>query len=189
MKTRDAIRAFAELDQEGRRVFTTSDLREIFSGEKEKTFSEGLRRLVGTGQLERIQRGIYVNRGSVRSWYGYPEELAAVIRRGHRNYVSLECALSAWGIISQVPYAYLSVMTTGRKGITRTRNGWIEFTHTARQGLDLEADTVDTGLALRLATPQAALRDLRRVGRNLHMVDMEEYAEEAARCGGAGVQP
>ena len=181
MKMRSAMRAFAKLDDEGRRVFTTDDLREIFPEDGEKTFSEGLRRLVRAGHLERIQRGIYVNRGSSRSWYGFPEELAAVVRRGHRNYISLECALSEWGIISQVPYGYLSVMTTGRKGVVETRNGWIEFTHTARRGLDLETDTVDIGLALRLATPRAALRDLRRVGRNLHMVDMEEYEEEVAR--------
>lgn len=39
-----------------------------------------------------------------------------LVARGEYNYISLESALSEYGIISQIPIDRLTIMTTGRKG-------------------------------------------------------------------------
>ena len=43
-----------------------------------------------------------------------------------------------------------------------------------RRLAEIRAGTVDSGRLLRLATAEAALRDIRRVGRNPHLVSMED---------------
>lgn len=93
------------------------------------------------------------------------------------NYISLESALSLHGIISQIPIDHLTVMTTGRKKLLETPWGTIEFTHTARKIEDLIDGTVPTDGPLRLARPETALRDLRRVGRNTHLIQEGEVDE------------
>ena len=185
MKALEAAKALTLWDRRDKSVFTVGDLRRIFPERSEKTFSEGLRRLVAQGVLERAARGVYVNALSQRSRGYLLEEIAACMRRGEYSYVSLESALSEFGVISQVPISRITVMTTGRGGLIGTRYGEIEFTHTARPVRDILANTlVMEGRPLRIASVEAALRDLKRVGRNLHMVDMEEYhdilAEQAA---------
>lgn len=183
MRTVDAIKTLAEWDRYGWSVFTLADLRKLFPRQTEKTLSESLRRMVQQGVLERVANGVFVNPLSGRSRIGLFERIACTIRSGEYNYISLECALSEWGVISQVPQAYLTVMTTGRKGTFRTPYGVIEFTHTKRSPADIARNTIERGRPLRIATAPAALRDLRRVGRNLHLVDLEEMPEhvEAGR--------
>jgi len=106
------------------------------------------------------------------------EQIAVALRRGYYSYTSLESALSEYGAISQIPVDRLTVMTTGRKGVYRTRWGTIEFTHTKRSPADILDHTCDVGRPLRMATPQAAWRDLKRVGRNTHLVDESELTNE-----------
>lgn len=53
----------------------------------------------------------------------------------------------------------------------RTPFGVIEFTHTKRRLEALLDSMVDVGRPLRLATRAAAWRDLKRVGRNTHLVE------------------
>ena len=62
-------------------------------------------------------------------------------------------------------------MTTGRKGEYKTPYGTIEFTHTKRKLRDILNSMKDVGRPLRLANPIAAWRDLKRAGRNTHLVD------------------
>ncbi len=102
------------------------------------------------------------------------EEVAKTLRRGEYNYVSLESALSEYGIISQIPVGRITVVTTGRKGEYRTPYGIIEFTHTKRPLSEVLESMIDRQRPLRVATKEAALRDLRRVGRNTHLIDSEE---------------
>jgi predicted transcriptional regulator of viral defense system len=133
--------------------------------------AEGLRRLVKAGILQRVCRGIFVY-SFARSWDSYIiEHIAKALRRGEYNYISLESALSEYGMISQVPVDRLTVMTTGRKGECRTTYGTIEFTHTKRSIRAILASIKDVGRPLHIATPEAAWRDLKRVGRNTHLVD------------------
>ena len=185
MRTVEAVKTLAEWDRRGRIVFTLADLRKLFQHRSDKTLSESLRRLVHSGLLERAANGVFVNPLSSRSRADLLEEVARAIRNREYNYLSLECALSEWGVISQVPQAYLTVMTTGRKGVFRTPYGTIEFTHTQRPEADIVDNTIRRDRPLRLATAPAAWRDLKRVGRNLHLVDLEEMQEYLAAPGEA----
>lgn len=134
------------------------------------------------GVLQRISRGLFIFTLSERRDPHLLEHIAVALRRGSYAYVSLETALSEYGVISQIPLAGLTVMTTGRAGIFETPFGRIEFIHTKRSVEDILDNTVDIGRPLRMATPQAAARDLRRVGRNVHLID-EEALEEAIADG------
>ncbi|CDH34911.1 conserved hypothetical protein [Xenorhabdus bovienii str. Intermedium] len=104
--------------------------------------------------------------------------IAKTMRRGEYNYVSLESALSEYGAISQIPIDRLTVMTTGRKGEYNTPFGTVEFTHTKRAVSDIINHIQDVGRPLRLANKQAAYRDLKRAGRNTHLVEKEMVYED-----------
>ncbi|MCF9158081.1 hypothetical protein J7919_23515, partial [Vibrio parahaemolyticus] len=67
---------------------------------------------------------------------------------------------------SQVMTDRITIMTTGRKGEFRTPYGVIEFTHTKRDDIDIINNTITSARPLRIAT----LRDLKRVGRNTHLI-------------------
>lgn len=71
-----------------------------------------------------------------------------------------------------MPVGVLTVMTTGREAYYKTPYGIIEFTHTKRSVNNI-LDHIQTmpGRPLRVATKEAALRDLKRVGRNLHLLE------------------
>ena len=87
--------------------------------------------------------------------------------------------LSEYGVISQIPLDRLTLMTTGRKGIYQTPYGIIEFTHTKRSVSDILKNTKRiTGNPLRIALKKTAWRDLKRVGRNLDLVNLAELLHE-----------
>lgn len=171
MDKQTAIRVLTEWDAAGRSVFTLRDLAKLFPDDSPKTLQEAIRRLVRSGLLQRACRGVYVF-PLAHSQDGHTiERISIALRRGEYNYISLESALSEYGAISQIPMDRLTVMTTGRKGIYRTPWGSIEFTHTKRGIFDIMENIRDVGRPLRLATPMTAWRDLKRVGRNTHLVD------------------
>src|SRR5690348_7072130 len=132
MNKLQAIRILTDFDKKGRFVFTKHDLSMLFSKDNAKTFSEGLCRLVKAKILTRACRGIYVNEqaNSIDSYL--IEHIAKALRRGKYNYISCESILSEYGLISQIPMDYLTVMTTGRSGTYKTPYGVIEFIHTKR---------------------------------------------------------
>ncbi|WP_422135665.1 hypothetical protein [Endozoicomonas sp. ALD040] len=69
-------------------------------------------------------------------------------------------------------------MTTGRKGEYKTPFGTIEFTHTKRPASKI-IDCIDSnGRPLRMASKEADWRDLKRVGRNTHLVDKQAVYED-----------
>ena len=53
MKALEAVKILTPWDRRDRSVFAVADLRRIFPERSEKTFSEGLRRLVAQGVFER----------------------------------------------------------------------------------------------------------------------------------------
>jgi hypothetical protein len=61
-------------------------------------------------------------------------------------------------------------MSTWRKGEYKTPYGVIEITHTKRSVFDILNSIYRSERPLRVATQDAAIRDLRRVGRNLHLL-------------------
>ena len=172
MNYKQAAKKIKEMDLLGKYVFAITDLRKLFPEDSHKTFTEGLRRLVKNGLLVRAFRGIYVNSDAVSKDDYVLEHIALTLRRGEYNYVSLESALSEYGLISQIPLDCITVMTTGRKGYYHTTYGAIEFVHTKRSSINIVNGIVKiANRPMRIASKHTALRDLRRVGRNLNMVD------------------
>lgn len=175
MEKNTAIKRLTDWSRQGRYVFTVADLAKIFHEDSARTLHASLQRLVSDGLLERPVRGVYLyalapQRGDSNTL----EHIARALRRGDYSYVSLESALSEHGAISQVPMGRLTVMTTGRRGTYKTPFGTIEFIHTKRRPQELLSGVRDVGRPLRLATAQAAWRDLKRVGRNTQLVDRTE---------------
>jgi predicted transcriptional regulator of viral defense system len=177
MKQLDAIKKLAEYDKQGRYVYALSDLRKVFHNDSESTLRAGIKRLIKDEILVRASNGVFVYTQAHSKGSNTLEQIARTIRRGEYNYVSLESALSEYGAISQIPVDRLTVMTTGRSGEFKTSFGVIEFTHTKRTIVDILDNTVEVDRPLRLATLPAALRDLKQVGRNLHLVDDEVVNE------------
>lgn len=181
MKRLQAINILNTWDRQGKYVFTKHQLSKLFSKDTPKTFDEGLNRLVKDNILVRACHGVYVN-PNTRSSKGYTiEYIAQTLRPGEYNYVSLESMLSEYGVISQIPLDRITVMTTGRKGIYKTPYGTIEYTHTKRDWSDILKKTyVVEERPLRIASKKTAWRDLKRVGRNINLVDLGELYED---CG------
>jgi hypothetical protein len=145
----------------------------MFSDESERALKSSLKRLLDANILTRAAQGVYVyNRASKDSYI--LEHIVKTIRRGEYNYVSLESALSQYGVISQIPMDRLTVMTTGRAGEFKTPWGVIELTHTERSVSDILNGTVETKSPIKFAKKDTALRDLRRVGRNTHLINPQE---------------
>ena len=191
MKSVDAIKTLFELDRNGRAVFSVAELRTVFPERSNHTFTEGLRRLVAKGILKRAAHGVYVNALSQGPRARRNEEVAVRLRSGEYSYVSLESALSEFGVISQIPVGRTTIMTTGRSGEIHSIYGTLDFTHTVRPVRDILASTLAIeDRPLRFARLETALRDLQRVGRNLDLVDMDVYREildeQAAAGGSAG---
>lgn len=168
-----AINTLDNFSRHGRYVFHLNDLRYMFSDESERTLKASLKRLVETNILTRAAQGVYVyNRAPKDSFI--LEHITRTLRRGEYNYISLESALAQYGVISQIPIDRLTVMTTGRGGEFKTPWGVIELTHTNRAISDILNGTVETAIPIKFATKETALRDLRRVGRNTHLIDPQE---------------
>ncbi|MDN5849760.1 MAG: hypothetical protein L0H63_09015 [Nitrococcus sp.] len=181
MKLPLAVKTLSGWDRRGRHVYTQSDLAHLFPADSPKTLQVSIDRLIQRGLLSRAARGIYVYEIGQGAGPDTIEYIVRAMRRGDYNYVSLESALSAYGVISQIPLDRLTVMTTGRKGAYRTPWGVIEFTHTARRAREILPRMRNVHRPLPLATPEAAWSDLKRVGRNTHLVDAEALADVAAR--------
>jgi hypothetical protein len=174
MKKIEAIQTLRTWDKTGRYVFTYADLRKLFPHDKPKAFSEGLARLVKADLLVHVCRGVYVNSYAFSKDSYTLEHIAKALRRGEFNYVSLESMLVEYGAISQILIDRLTVMTTGREGLYETPYGVIEFTHTRRSVEDILAGVISLpNRPLRIATKETAWRDLKRVGRNINMVNTE----------------
>jgi predicted transcriptional regulator of viral defense system len=179
MKQLEAIHVLREFDRQGKYVFIKQDLAKLFSADNKKALDAGIYRLVKAGLLQRVCHGIYIN-NNAHCFDSYTiEHITKALRRSAYNYVSLESALSEYGLISQILLDRLTVMTTGRKGIYKTSYGVIEFTHTKRSITNiLDHVQIISGRPLRVAAKETALRDLKRVGRNLHLLQLESRSDE-----------
>ena len=179
MKRMDLIHQLSSLERRGISVFTRCDLEKVFPDEDEKTMGKSLQRMVGDGLLIKAARGVYAyGLASPEHQRWRIEEVAQALRPGKLCYLSLESMLSEYGVISQIPVDRLTVMTEGAGGIHKTPFGVIEFTYTKRVVPDILDRTFSVeGRPLRLAKKWAAVQDLRRVGRNVDMMDPDELAD------------
>ncbi len=167
-----AGRAFPLLDTRG--------LRTLFPDDDDNAFHAGLRRLVRIGLLERVARGVYLNRALPHLGGRGIGTVAQQLRPDHLVYLSGESALAEVGSMSQVPMRAV-VATTGTRGVYTTPYGDIEFTHTGRSLAEiLQRTTYDERWGMRVAEPRLAHEDLRRLRRNLHLVDPDVHADVLA---------
>jgi len=172
MKALEFLRRIKTLSNIGSSVLTNGDLEKLFPDEPLRTVETSIQRLVASELLERIARGVYLNPSAGRVGGRLLEEVAKALRPGATCYLSLESMLAEYGAISQIPVDRITVMTTGREGLIKTKYGTIEYTHTKRTRASIVAETlVADGRPLRIAPMAVALRDLIRVGRNVNMVD------------------
>jgi hypothetical protein len=179
MNRMDLIQKLAELDRRGVHVLARRDIEKLFPEESAKSMDQSLSRMVADGILQRVARGLYTNPSASSKNRWIAEEIAKALRPGSLSYVSLESILSEYGVISQIPVDRMTVMTTGASGLINTPYGTIEFTHTKRGVADIVRHTlVSEGRPLRIATRKAAVRDLLRVGRNVHMMNPDELADD-----------
>jgi hypothetical protein len=172
MKATDALNILATWDKQGRYVYFKHDLAKLFGENADgATLSATIKRLLKQKILIRATNGVYVYALSANIDGNILEQLAKAIRRNDYNYLSLESALVEWGLISQIMTDRITVMTTGRKGEFLTPWGVVEFTHTDASAEQILANIIKRDHhALPIATKQYALKNLRRVGRNINMI-------------------
>lgn len=177
MKRRDLIRKLAQADAAGVWAFTPASFSALMGGVDRAYLKLMMKRLSDQGILIRASRGIYVNPTARSGPADIRRGLLRFLRPRQISYVSLESKLSEAGAISQIATA-LTCMTTGSPGRFDTPWGAIEFTHTDRK-IAVGTDVVLNDGTLE-ATVRTAARDLRRVGRNLDLVDEEILADAIA---------
>ncbi len=176
MKLADALKQLSALDLQGPMIFSSHDLGAIFQ-EHGDTLSSTVKRLVKHGVLKKAAKGVYVNALS-RNTRNLIYKVASYLRPADINYLSNESVLCNLGIISQQMLDRITVMTTGRSGVFNTPYGVIEFTHTKRDGMSILASTTKSDdFPIRIADKNIAVRDLKRIGRNVNMIDWEEFDE------------
>lgn len=156
-------------------LVTIAQFRMLFPDYQENALKVRLHQLVKRGTLEKVCRGVW---SYPKSKY-YPTTdlryLPHLLRQTDINYISLESVLSKHSIISQQMFNFLTVMTTGRGGKFNTSMGTLEFIHTKRDPLRLLTETFPVqDVPIREATIERAWKDLKNVGRNTNMIDLEE---------------
>lgn len=159
-------------------LFTTADLRGVpsaISGDMAVVLSRAQK----AGLLKRICRGVYLY-PRVEFQRGLVLFHAAAILRAHEfNYISLETALSDAGVIAQVPWDWITLMSSGRSSVINCGEfGHIEFVHTVRRP-DALADSLAYDASCRLwrASPALALRDMRATRRKKDLINPEALHE------------
>jgi hypothetical protein len=175
MKRRHLMDKLDEADRRGVWAFTPATFASLLGNPAPNYLKLMMKRLADQAVLTRAARGVYVNPRARSMPSDVRAGLIRFLRPREISYVSLESKLSEAGVISQVP-TILSCMTTGSPGRFDTPWGAIEFTHTDRDiefGKDVH--TRDDGLIE--ASVERSARDLRRVGRNVGLIDSETLAE------------
>jgi hypothetical protein len=178
MKRSALLAKLTQADRNGVWAFTPSTLSALLENVDPNYLKLKAKRLVDQAVLTRAARGVYVNPHARSAPTDLRAGLIRFLRPRELTYVSLESKLSEAGVISQVTMA-LTCMTTGSPGRFNTPWGAIEFTHTERNvGLGSEVYAREDGVLE--ATIERAARDLRRVGRNVALIDEAALAEAIA---------
>ena len=182
---RQLIQALDALADADHALFTPVDLRAAVPDLAPGAFRTLISRASRNGTLERVCRGLYLY-PRARYAQGLLLYHAAARLRAHAfNYISLESALSDVGVISQIPMARVTLMSSARTAtIDCGRYGSIEFVHTEKRPGDLIADlTYDHRCHLWRASTALALRDMRATGRDTGLIDWE-LADEPVQSPG-----
>jgi hypothetical protein len=149
----------------GLSFFSLKALEDILGIQEESTFFETLRKLNREGVLEKVERGKYLLKSKGVN------ELALANFLYSPSYVSLESALSFYGIISQFTYEVTSV--TPKKPVLKRINGKVFSYAHLQKGLFWGYEKKDDFL---IALPEKALLDQLYLGtKGLKNIDLSEY--------------
>ncbi|MDZ4197866.1 MAG: hypothetical protein U1E27_01120 [Kiritimatiellia bacterium] len=161
------------------RVYALSDLKALLPAHREGAFKSVVTRLEKRGDLVRICRGIYIPPNCGLHGSDLLGRVAARLRAGQFNYLSLETVLSDAGVISQIRVGRIKLMSSGRSSVISCGTyGAIEFVHTRKRAMDLARDlTYDPRWQLWRASVPLALRDMRDTRRDTGLVDWEAAHE------------
>jgi hypothetical protein len=171
VKRRDLIEKLAWADSVGVWAFTPPSFSTLMGGIDPDYLKLMMKRFSDQRVLIRAARGIYVNPAARSIPADIRRQLLRFLRPREISYVSLESKLSEAGVISQIATT-LTCMTTGSPGRFETPWGAVELTHTDRK-IEFGSDIVVQADGTLEATIRTAVRDLRRVGRNLDLIDEE----------------
>ena len=157
-------------------LFTLRDLHAILPDHSFSAFKTLVSRASRTGTLKHLCRNLYIYEKA-----GVPRDkvlfhAAARLRAGCFNYLSLETVLSDSGRISQIPFSWITLMTSGRSGQVRCGSfGTIEFVHTAKTPARLAPGLAwDQDCRLWRASDDLAIADMRATRRPMDLVDKGE---------------
>ncbi|EIU1445423.1 type IV toxin-antitoxin system AbiEi family antitoxin [Pseudomonas aeruginosa] len=166
------IRVLNELAAQGIWCISHRNLGRLF-GEAGKGLTVTLARHSKDQLITRLGKGFYLIPNAPRP-LNHLEQLANWLRPDDWFYLSLESALHEADWISQIPNR-LTFMTSGRSYVYDTPVGIIEFVHTERSPEEwLPQTRLNDFRGIRIAPPEMALQDLKRVGRNLDLVRPED---------------
>lgn len=169
----------SKIPERNRQIFALTDLSALLPEHNPGAFKSVISRLEKRGDLVRICRGIYVMPDCALRGSELLGRVAARLRAGQFNYLSLETVLSDAGVISQIPMNRIMLMSSGRSSVISCgAHGTIEFVHTRKKAEDLAAElSYDARLHLWRASTALALRDMRDTRRDTGLVN-EEAANE-----------
>lgn len=136
------------------RVFTTGDLATL-SNLRMDAASQALRRLQTKGLVLHIKRGVWV---STIAQNILPHEILPFLTAPWPAYVSLENALSEWGILTQIP-SVLHGVTTGKGFSLKTSLGDFRLYHLQQKLFGHFLIQQTSGRNYPIAEPEKAILD------------------------------
>lgn len=156
-------------------MFSNTDLKALFPNMSETAYKSLLSRAASSGLLTRVCRGLYIYEPAIPKDGLALYRIAGKLRPNNFNYLSLETVLSEAGVISQVPFSWICVMSTGRSStISCGKFGTIEYIHTKRIPDDLAKDIVfDQRCGIWRASVPLAIKDMKLTGRSLDLIDWD----------------
>lgn len=152
-------------------LFCVADFYPLFPSKSAQDIRVLLSRMVKNKKIARVTQGIFFLPEKFSDISSLLYKAAAKLRSRDFNYVSLESVLSEEGLISQVMFNYLTIMTTGRSGIIHCENyGTIEFVHTKRITKNQNELSLNR-YGMFQASPKLALEDMKYTRRSLDLVN------------------
>lgn len=156
-------------------LFRSNDLCVLAKDLSDPAFKTLLSRMVSSGLLVRLCRGLYLFEKALPSDGLLLFHAAEMLRADKFNYISLETVLSEAGVISQMPLNWITIMSSGRSNqISLGKFGTIEYVHTNQTPSELTKQlTYDQRCGMWRASIKQALRDMKATHRNCDLIDWD----------------
>lgn len=170
---RQLAKILEQLANDEHYLFSLTGLRAALPDHSDGAFKTLISRAEKNGLLKRICRSVYLfPRVTVPAGL-LLFHVAALLRAGEFNYISLETVLSDAGVISQLPINWITVMSSGRSNVIPCGEwGTIEFVHTSKLPNALnEQLEYDARCRLWRASVALAVKDMKSTRRDLDLID------------------